>query len=150
MKSSYKSLAIEVSIHFVIMYAVMYTMVYSLDEVYLNNNNLYMTGMMVAPMVSLMLITMRHMFHNQKINLILHGLAVLVFVAFFFFERNQTFIGDEQFIKSMIPHHSGALLMCEKAQLTDQELKTLCAQIIEGQTKEIRQLKDILARMEEK
>jgi uncharacterized protein (DUF305 family) len=38
-------------------------------------------------------------------------------------------IGDRQFIASMIPHHSGAILMCRKAALGDPQLAALCAEI---------------------
>jgi uncharacterized protein (DUF305 family) len=30
----------------------------------------------------------------------------------------------------MIPHHAGAMLMCEEAVLSDPELRRLCQQII--------------------
>jgi uncharacterized protein (DUF305 family) len=51
-----------------------------------------------------------------------------------------------QFAKSMIPHHSGAILMCGKAPISDAELKTLCSEIIAGQQPESDQLKAVLAR----
>ncbi len=34
----------------------------------------------------------------------------------------QAGIGDKEFLRSMIPHHSGAILMCEQATLTDPEM----------------------------
>lgn len=46
----------------------------------------------------------------------------------------------------MIPHHSGAILMCEKASLTDAEIKSLCSEIVAAQKKEIAQMEAILAR----
>lgn len=47
----------------------------------------------------------------------------------------------------MIPHHSGALLMCDRASITDAELKKLCSEIVKGQQQEIDQMKKILARL---
>ena len=46
----------------------------------------------------------------------------------------------------MIPHHSGAILMCEQAKLTDPEVRDLCRGIIAGQKAEIDQMKQILER----
>ena len=46
----------------------------------------------------------------------------------------------------MIPHHSRALLVCEESTLTDPEIISLCQQIIESQTREINQMKQILER----
>ena len=145
--SPYKLLGIEVSLHFIVMYAVMYTMVNTAENIYFNLNNLYMTGMMVAPMVVLMLLSMKHMFPNKRMNRLLVIGSLSVFIVFYFFERKQTFIDDKQFIKSMIPHHSGAVLMCNESSITDLELKKLCESIVDNQQKEIDQMKQILLRL---
>lgn len=147
MKSAYKNLAIDTGLHFIIMYAVMYTMVDTFDDIYINANNFYMTGMMAAPMVLIMLVSMKHMFPDKKINSILFISSLIIFVLLYVFERKQTFIGDEQFIKSMIPHHSGAILMCGKSNIQDAELKDLCEKIMKGQRQEIDQMKAILSRL---
>ena len=60
--------------------------------------------------------------------------------------RTQAAIGDKEFLRSMIPHHSGAILMCEQAAITDPEVVGLCKQIVESQRKEIAQMKAMLAR----
>jgi uncharacterized protein (DUF305 family) len=62
--------------------------------------------------------------------------------------RQQTAVGDTQFLLSMIPHHSGAILMCGQANLTDPEIKSLCETIITSQRDDIRQIKNILARLD--
>ena len=41
----------------------------------------------------------------------------------------------------MIPHHAGAILMCEKASINDAEVKELCKNIISGQQTEINKMK---------
>jgi len=46
----------------------------------------------------------------------------------------------------MIPHHSGAILMCEQAAITDPEIVALCGDIVKAQRDEIAQMKAILAR----
>ncbi len=60
--------------------------------------------------------------------------------------RTQGLVGDRQFLRSMIPHHSGAILMCEQASIRDPELKSLCGNIITSQKQEIDQMKAMLAR----
>ena len=72
--------------------------------------------------------------------------AALVFIASFVAMRTQAAIGDEQFLRSMIPHHSGAILMCEQSAISDPEIKRLCGQIIESQQEEINQMQAILKR----
>lgn len=46
----------------------------------------------------------------------------------------------------MIPHHSGAILMCKRASLTDPEIVQLCEQIVRSQTEEIAQMEAIVKR----
>lgn len=144
MKGAYAMFGLELVIDFVIMYFVMYTMIRSTDELYLNINNIYMTLMMVAAMALVMLIAMRSMFPSPGLNRGLMLAAVAVFVISFAGMRTQAAVGDVQFLRSMIPHHSGAILMCEKASLTDPKVIELCGQIIPAQRQEIAQMKAIL------
>jgi uncharacterized protein (DUF305 family) len=52
-----------------------------------------------------------------------------------------TAVGEKEFLKSMIPHHAGAILMCEGADITDPEIKELCKAIHSSQQQEIDQMK---------
>lgn len=146
MKGSYGSLTIEMAIDFVIMYFVMYTMIATLDHLYLNINNVYMTLMMVAPMTILMLVFMRSMYESKRLNIIIGAGAALVFIASFVAMRIQAGVGNEEFLKSMIPHHSGAILMCEQASITDPEIVSLCREVVAAQRTEIAQMQAILER----
>jgi hypothetical protein len=144
----YKALAATVGIHFFIMLALTYVGVARLDHIYPNLNRFYMATIMVAPMVILMMIFMGHMFENKKLNLLLHGISALVFIGSFFAIRSQVLVGDEQFLKSMIPHHSIAIKTCEKAHFDDHEISKLCVQIIQAQRSEINQMEGILKRLD--
>lgn len=148
MHGHYRTLGLELIIHFVIMYLVMYTMIATLDDFYLNLNNVYMTLMMVAPMAVLMLVLMRSMYQNRRLNLIIGGVAVVIFAVAFWGMRSQAAVGDREFLRSMIPHHSGAILMCEQASISDPEIVALCGEIGKGQQREIDQMKAILARLD--
>ena len=143
---SYKGLTIELAIDFVIMYFVMYTMIASLNHLYLNINNVYMTLMMVMPMAIVMLVAMRSMFPSKRVNMGIVVGAIIVFVASFIAMRTQAAVGNEQFLRSMIPHHSGAILMCEQSAITDPELAALCEEIVKSQKAEIEQMQRILQR----
>jgi hypothetical protein len=100
----------------------------------------------VATMGILMIFIMWSMFKNKRLNIILTAALAVVFAVIFAFGRAETFIGNEQFLKSMIPHHSRAILMCQEANITDAEIKDLCQQIVSSQQEEIAQMKAILDR----
>ena len=128
------------------MYLVMFVMIDRLASFYVNLNMFYMTLMMIAPMVALMILAMSDMFPSKKLNAILLVGSAIAFFGSFALIRTQTTIGDTAFLRSMIPHHSGAILMCSEASLSDPQLKTLCGNIIQSQRAEIEQMKAILAR----
>jgi uncharacterized protein (DUF305 family) len=89
---------------------------------------------------------MRSMFPSRRLNLAIIGLAAVVFIVSFAGVRTQAAIGNAEFLRSMIPHHSGAILMCRQAAITDPEIIALCEQIISGQEREILQMQAILDR----
>ena len=76
------------------------------------------------------------------------GLMVVFLILFIFFIRNQTAISDKEFLKSMIPHHGGAVLMCQQASIQDSEIKKLCEAIISSQQSEIGWMKNKLNSLE--
>lgn len=147
MKNSYRSLAVQTIISGVIMYLVMFVMIDQLSSFYNNLNMFYMTLMMVAPMVVLMILAMRHMFPSKGANTALLAGSILIFVGAFALIRTQTTIDDRAFLRSMIPHHSGAILMCQEASISDPQIKKLCVEIIRSQRQEIEEMKGILQRM---
>src|SRR3546814_6397730 len=57
----------------------------------------------------------------------------IFFFGSFALIRSQTTIDDVAFLRSMIPHHSGAILMCREANLRDAEVKRLCGEIRNSQ-----------------
>ena len=136
----YVLLAVMAFLSFLAMYALMYAMVDSLANVYMSLNQVYMAALMAAPMVVIELIVMRMMYKDARLNGLIIAASVIAGVAMFIFIRQQTGIGDRQFVRSMIPHHGGAILMCRNASLNDPELKALCQEIVEGQQREIDQM----------
>ena len=128
------------------MYLVMYARVRSFDHVYLGFNQAYMAGLMVAPMLLIMLATMGHMFTNRAANIALAVLGVALIALFLFLIRTQAAIDDRQFLRSMIPHHSAAILVCQEASLGDAATAQLCREIIESQEAEIREMRVMLAK----
>jgi uncharacterized protein (DUF305 family) len=147
MKNGYTSLAVQTVISAVIMYLVMFVMIDRLADFYNNLNMFYMTLMMVAPMVVIMILTMNHMFRSRIANMFTISAFAVVFFGSYALIRTQTTIGDKAFLRSMIPHHSGAILMCQAARLSDPEIIKLCREkIIPSQQEEINQMKRILGR----
>ena len=86
------------------------------------------------------------MFPSKAANIALIAASLVAFFGSFALIRTQTSIGDTAFLRSMIPHHSGAILMCQEAKLSDPEVIRLCEAIKRSQRQEIDEMKAILAR----
>lgn len=146
----YKRFALMAVAMFVAMYFLMYAMIDGLDNLIPNINNLYMTLLMVSAMLIIELWIMKGMYENKKINwaIITFSLAIGIFAWFGI--REQIKVSDKQFVKGMIPHHAAAVLMSEKAQLTDPELIQLQKNILETQAQEIEFMKRKLKEFDNK
>jgi Domain of unknown function (DUF305) len=140
-KNHYRHLGIMAALSFVAMYILMYAMVNSLDDVYMNVNQVYMAGLMTAAMIVIELVVMRAMYQNRRFNALIIGGSVVGGIAFFLFIQRQTVVEDRQFLRSMIPHHSAAILMCEAASIRDSEIARLCEGIVSSQQAEINQMR---------
>jgi hypothetical protein len=143
-KSHYRHLGIMTALSFIAMYILMYAMVDALDNVYMNFNQVYMAGLMAAPMVVIELAVMRSMYHDKRLNALIGGAAVVAAIAFFLLIRHQSAIGERQFLRSMIPHHASAILMCNQASISDAGIRRLCQNILSTQQAEIDQMKAML------
>ena len=76
-------------------------------NVYSNVNQFYMAGLMTVPMIIIEIFVMWSMYHNKKVNVIIAGVSLVLLILFTVFIRDQTAVGDKQFLKSMIPHTQG-------------------------------------------
>ena len=146
----YGRLLLMAALSFVSMYVLMYAMVNSFANVYMNVNQIYMAGLMTAAMVIIELALMGAMYHNKRLNALIIAASIVVLIAFWFLLRQQTAISDKQFLRSMIPHHAGAILMCEKAPIGESWIRDLCSKaIIPSQQSEIDQMKAKLRELEQ-
>ncbi len=145
MRTSYSGLFVSIAVSFVVMFGLMYSMADSASNVYFNLSNVYMTGLMAGSMLPVMLATMPGMFMDRRINLALWAISAAALLLFWLLLRYEAGVGDRQFMRAMIPHHSAAIQMCEESSLSDARVKKLCDDIITSQRQEIATMKALLA-----
>jgi uncharacterized protein (DUF305 family) len=140
----YRTLALMAVIHFAAMYVLMYAMVDSAQQVVPNINNLYMAALMTSPMLLMEVSLMRSMYPDRRANAAVIGAGFILLISAFAGIRTQAVVGDVQFLKSMIPHHSGAILMCREGSLSDPRVLSLCRAIVDSQKREIEEMETLL------
>jgi Domain of unknown function (DUF305) len=140
----YINLLIALSLSYIVMVTLMFSRVNVLNNVFLSLNQLYMAGLMIAPMLIIMLTTMGSMYRNKRLNVILLVIGTAMIGLFWMLVRTQTGVGNQQFLRSMIPHHASAILVCQQASITEPRIEQLCREIIESQEREIREMKALM------
>lgn len=144
---SYKKFSVMMAISFVIMYLVMFLNTDRLSHYHTSTTRIYMSILMVAPMAVVMMGMMGKMYPNKKVNTGIMVAAVVVFVITLIGLRTQTPIGDVQYMKAMIPHHSSAILTSKQANIKDSAVKRLSLEIIQAQEREIAEMEAMLDRL---
>jgi hypothetical protein len=147
-ENHYRHLIVMIVLSFISMYILMYAMVNVLGNVFNNFNEFYMAGLMTALMVLIEMLVMRSMYQDKRSNALIVAGSILMGLLFFLLIRQQAGISDKQFLRSMIPPHAGAILMCEQASFQDAEIKALCKTIISSQQSEIDQMRAKLLQLE--
>lgn len=146
MKQNYARFGLVLAISLAVMFVLTLSQIRKWSDFYLNLSNFYMSVIMVASMGIIMMGVMHRMFTIKRLNIALYVALGALFVGGFAAVRTEPFVGNEAFLKSMIPHHSRAILVCQESQITDPEIVRLCDQIVQSQQEEIVQMKDILDR----
>ncbi|HWO93335.1 MAG TPA: DUF305 domain-containing protein [Dehalococcoidia bacterium] len=148
-RTMYWRLGSMLGVSLVWMYGAMFAMVDRFAHADMNLNFFYMALLMAAPMGVFEVAIMWPMYGARRVNIAVLAVAALITIASFLAIRTQLAVNDERFLESMIPHHSGAILMCEQASITDEQVQDLCDRIVESQRAEISEMEDILDRLDE-
>lgn len=134
----------------VAMFFLMYLNSYQiLDHAWFSETRFFMTLIMGAAMMVVMLGFMLSMYKNRAANITIFVGAGVLFVAALFLVRSQVTVTGVDYMEGMIPHHSIAILTSERAQIEDPRVRELAEEIIKAQRREIKEMewliKDIRA-----
>ena len=132
----------------VVMYVLTYTNVFAIEHIRFSEERLYMALLMGSAMAIVMLGYMWGMYESRRLNVtIVVGALVLGAVAFLL-SQSQLLVGDGNYMRGMIPHHSIAILTSERAGIEDLRVRELADEIIAAQVREIAQMDWLIADIE--
>jgi hypothetical protein len=129
----------------VVMYGLMYLNTYAFEHVRFSETRLYMALLMGAVMAIVMLLFMRGMYENRRINVAIVIGGVMMFATSLWLVRSQRTVGDIAYMQAMIPHHSIAVMTSERAQIRDPRVRKLADGILETQIREIGEMNGLIA-----
>ena len=131
----------------VVMFILMYLNVWSVGHVYWSETRAYMALLMGAAMALVMIAFMLDMYTNKRANIAVVAASLLIFVVSLFLARSQVTVGDVEWMRAMIPHHSIAILTSERAKITDPRVRKLADGIISAQKREIGEMQALIAEL---
>lgn len=134
----------------VIMFGLMYLNTFATDYVWYSQTRTWMALLMGAVMAIIMLGFMWGMYKNRAANLGIVTASALVFAGALWLVRSQQTVADVSYMKAMIPHHSIAILTSERLHIRDPRVRKLADGIIEAQVREIGEMKNLIAELEQK
>lgn len=142
----YGKLFIMLILSFIAMYTIMYVSVSTYNDAYGNLNQIYMTSAMISLMLLIELSVMNEMYLDQNLNFELILVSIIVLLGSIFSIRKQKCIDDKQFLLTMIPHHSMALLQVDGILKTtkNKNIRYLAKKIKLSQKCEIDYMKKLL------
>jgi len=142
--SPYLRFGLMIATSVVVMFCLKYLSTYEVSHVFYSEMRTYMALMMGAAMAIVMLSFMLHMHKNKKLNIGIYVGSALLFALALFLVRSQSTVQDASWMKSMIPHHSIAILTSERATISDVRVRELADGIIKAQRKEIKEMEWLL------
>ena len=142
---SYLRFAAMVATSTVLMYGLMYLNTYSLDHVFFSQTRAWMALLMGAAMAIVMLLFMRGMYPNQRLNASILAVGAAVFAGSLYLVRSQATVGDVAYMQAMIPHHSIAIMTSRRAHIRDPRVRKLADGILDAQVREIAEMKALVA-----
>ena len=137
-----------IGISSLLMYVTMYLHTYSIDHVFFSEMRLYMNVLMTVVMTLVMLWFMRSMYTHKRINHMIVGGSISVFIIALFLVRSQALVDDIDYMEAMIPHHSIAILTSERAHISDPRVRQLADEIIAAQKREITEMKKLIEELD--
>jgi hypothetical protein len=145
---SYPRFFAMIAVSTLVMFVLMYLNTYALEHVRFSETRVYMALLMGAAMAIVMLSFMLGMYRNYRLNAVILAVAVTVFGASLWLVRSQQTIDDVAYTRAMIPHHSTAIMISERAQIKDQDVRRLADGIIDAQVREIAEMERNISRLE--
>lgn len=147
--TSYLRFGLMIAVSTTVMFGLMYLNTYQIDHVFYSQTRAWMALLMGAVMAVIMLGFMWGMYKDRRVNYTIIAGSVVLFAVSLWLVRSQETVSDLDYMRAMIPHHSIAILTSENAHIKDPRVRKLADGIIEAQKREIGEMKQLIADLEQ-
>jgi len=119
---------------------------YRFNDLYFSSKTLLYSALFMASNMCILELLMFYNLLGKFNNIKLLALFIILSSIFAFMLREQFLVGDEDWLKRMISHHSTALTTSHKiiTRTKNEDIKKLAGEIIKTQEQEIKTMKELL------
>lgn len=147
--TSYLRFGLMIAVSTMVMLGLMYLNTYQIDHVFYSQTRAWMALLMGAVMAVIMLGFMWGMYKNRRVNYAIIAGSLVVFAMSLWLVRSQETVSDIDYMRAMIPHHSIAILTSTNAHINDPRVRKLADGIVAAQVREIGEMKQLIADLEQ-
>ena len=146
---SYAKFGAMILVSTIAMFGLMYLNTYEMDHVLYSQTRTWMAVVMGATMAIIMQVFMWDMYESKRANTGIIASSLVIFAASLWLVRSQETVDDVSYMKAMIPHHSIAIMTSERAHIKDPRVRKMADGIAETQVREIREMKELIASLQQ-
>ncbi len=144
----YARFAVMIAVATFLIFCVSYLNVYQADQLWFSAGRLWMAIAAGAAVAVVVILFSPEVYRSGPANSVIVAAAVAVFAAAVWLVRTQDGVHELEFMRAMIPQHSAAILVAERAHLRDPRVRELARRIATGDTQEIAEMKRLIAELE--
>ncbi|WP_420380342.1 DUF305 domain-containing protein [Marivita sp.] len=142
--SSYGKFFAMIGTSTTMMLVLMYLNTYQWTHLFWSETRFYMAFVMGAAMALVMLTFMLGMYKSKAMSIAIYVGSIVVFALALWLVRSQATVGDNSFMRAMIPHHSIAIMTSSRSNLSDPRAQKLANEIVYAQDKEIAEMRFLI------
>jgi uncharacterized protein (DUF305 family) len=146
---SYSRFGWMILVSTLVMFGLMYLNTFAVDHVWYSQTRTWMALLMGAAMAIVMMAFMLSMYPSANANMTIIAMGIIAFGGALWLVRSQETVSDVSYMKAMIPHHSIAIMTSARAHIKDPRVRKLADGILEAQVREIAQMKDLIADLQQ-
>ncbi|RTL87802.1 MAG: DUF305 domain-containing protein [Hyphomicrobiales bacterium] len=144
----YARFAVMIAVATILIFCVSYLDVYQADHLWFSAGRVWMAVAAGAAVAVVIILFSPDIYRSGPANSVIVAAAVAVFAAAAWLVRTQDGVHEVEFMRAMIPHHSAAILVAERAHLRDPRVRELARRIATDQTQQIAEMKQLVAEIE--
>lgn len=144
----YARFAVMIALATFLIFCVSYLNVYQADHLWFSAGRLWMAVAAGAAVAVVVVLFSPDVYRSVPANSVIVAAAAAVFAAAVWLVRTEDGVHELEFLRAMVPQHSAAILLAERAHLRDPRVRELARRIATNDAQDIAQMEKLIVELE--